>query len=160
MSLARLGPLLALCVGACATVPNGPSVMVLPGTGKSFERFRADDGSCRQYARSSVGGESAGGVAAGSVARSAALGTALGAVAGVAVDGRHGAAVGAGTGALVGGVAGVEAGDRSAYATQRNYDHAYTQCMYAAGHQVPIYGRLISAPAVGYPPPPPPPPPR
>jgi hypothetical protein len=26
-------------LGACATVPTGPSVMVLPGGGKSFDQF-------------------------------------------------------------------------------------------------------------------------
>ena len=30
-------------LGACATVPTGPSVMVLPGSGKSFEQFQVDD---------------------------------------------------------------------------------------------------------------------
>jgi hypothetical protein len=37
-----------LAVGACATVPTGPSVMVLPPTGKPFEEFQADDAMCRQ----------------------------------------------------------------------------------------------------------------
>jgi len=46
---------LALALGACATVPTGPSVMVLPGTGKPFEQFQADDGACRQFALRSAG---------------------------------------------------------------------------------------------------------
>ena len=37
-------------LGACATVPTGPSVMVLPGGGKSFEEFQGDDGVCRRFA--------------------------------------------------------------------------------------------------------------
>ena len=47
-------PLLSLlALGACAAVPpNGPSVMALPGNGKSFEQFRADDAACREYAGS------------------------------------------------------------------------------------------------------------
>jgi hypothetical protein len=30
----------ALLLGACTTLPTGPSVMVLPGTGKNFDQFR------------------------------------------------------------------------------------------------------------------------
>ena len=39
-----------LTMTACASVPTGPSVMVLPGQGKTFEQFHADDGACRQVA--------------------------------------------------------------------------------------------------------------
>jgi hypothetical protein len=40
---------------SCATsTPTGPSVMVLPGTGKSFEQFQADDVHCRQAAATST----------------------------------------------------------------------------------------------------------
>src|SRR5216110_1591307 len=42
-------------VGACATVPTGPSVMVLPGGGKTYERSHADDGTCRQWASQQTG---------------------------------------------------------------------------------------------------------
>ena len=42
-------------LGACATVPTGPSVMVLPGGGKSFEQFQADDAICRQWAYQQTG---------------------------------------------------------------------------------------------------------
>jgi hypothetical protein len=35
--------LLPIAVGGCATVPRGPSVKVLPGSGKTFEQFQADD---------------------------------------------------------------------------------------------------------------------
>lgn len=40
----RALPLLAV-VGliACATIPTGPSVMILPGQGKTFEQFQTDD---------------------------------------------------------------------------------------------------------------------
>ena len=50
----KLFPLLPLlALGACAAVPpSGPSVMALPGNGKSFEQFRADDAACREYASS------------------------------------------------------------------------------------------------------------
>ena len=37
-------------LSGCATVPQGPSVMVLPGSSKSFEQFQVDDAACRQWA--------------------------------------------------------------------------------------------------------------
>jgi hypothetical protein len=153
-----------LGVGACATRPTGPAVMVLPGTGKSFDRFRFDEGSCRQYAYEQVGGMTPNKAADESAVRSAAVGTALGAAAGAAIDGGSGAATGAGVGLLVGGLAGTGAAQGSAYDAQHRYDSAYIQCMYAKGHKVPVSGRFTSsspAPRSYYPPPPPPPaPPR
>lgn len=149
----------ALLLGACTTMPSGPSALVLPGTNKSFDQFRMDDMSCRQYAHYQLQGVSPGQAAADSGVRSAALGTALGAVAGAAIDGRHGAGVGAGTGLLFGGLSGAGAGNMSAYQAQRAYDNAYQQCMYANGHRVPIAGRFsesrpVSRPGGYYPPPP------
>jgi hypothetical protein len=42
-------------LSACAVMPTGPSVMVLPGEGKSFDHFQADDTGCRQYAQTQIG---------------------------------------------------------------------------------------------------------
>ncbi len=43
--------LLALvALSACATVPTGPSIRVMPGPGKPFEVFQSDDAACRQWA--------------------------------------------------------------------------------------------------------------
>jgi YmgG-like glycine-zipper protein len=152
-----------LLLGACVSLPSGPSVMVLPGTGKSFDQFRSDDLECRDYASMQVGGATASQAASDSVAKSAALGTVVGAAAGAAIGGQSGAGVGAGTGLLVGTLAGSGAADTSAYGLQRRYDYAFVQCMYAKGHKVPVSGRLASAPprapAYASPPPPPPPPP-
>lgn len=51
----RLSSLAAvLSLGACANAPTGPTVPVMPGTGKSFEQFRADDGKCQQFAMAAV----------------------------------------------------------------------------------------------------------
>ena len=47
-----------LVLSACATIPDGPGVLVLPGTGKSFDEFKANDFECRQYASSQIGGSS------------------------------------------------------------------------------------------------------
>ncbi|MDD5175665.1 MAG: glycine zipper family protein [Sterolibacterium sp.] len=166
--LAAVLPL--LLVAGCASVPTGPSVMALPGTGKNFEQFRSDDAECRQYAHYLVGGTGADQAAVDSGVRSAAVGTLVGAIAGAAIGGGHeGASAGAGTGLIVGTMAGTGAAQSSAYATQRNYDHAYIQCMYAKGEQVPVSGAMsrgrVQAPAdsvplapagSSYPPPPPP----
>ena len=50
---------LALTTGfllsACATAPTGPSVMVLPGSGRSFQQFQTDDAICRDWAWNRTG---------------------------------------------------------------------------------------------------------
>ncbi len=45
-----------LAITGCASLPTGPNVMALPGTGVSFDHFRNDDAQCEQYAYSQVGG--------------------------------------------------------------------------------------------------------
>jgi len=175
-SLSSLAAVSALLLAGCAVAPTGPSVMALPGSGKNFEQFRSDDAECRQYAQYQVGGADANRAAADAGVRSAAVGTVVGAVAGAAIGGRDSAGVGAGTGLLVGSMAGTGAAQSSAYATQRNYDNAYVQCMYAKGQQVPVSGAVARSrtqapvdrgsaapagaghppPPAGYPPPPPP----
>ncbi len=172
--LFRLSPLVALLgLAACTTIPTGPSVMVMPGTGKSFEQFRADDALCRQFALGQAGGATANQTAIESGVKSAAVGAAVGAVAGAAMGGHQGAGVGAGVGLLAGSAAGANAGQASGYGAQRRYDHAYIQCMYAKGQRVPVSGQMAPGPAgyaphppanihapppppPGYPPPPPP----
>ena len=42
--------LAVVVLGGCATIPTGPSVMVLPERGKPFETFQSDDAVCRQWA--------------------------------------------------------------------------------------------------------------
>jgi hypothetical protein len=154
--------LAALFLGGCMTVPSGPSVLVLPGSGKNFDQFRVDDMDCKQYASLQIGGSDANQAASDSVARSAALGTLVGAAAGAAMGGQRGAGVGAGTGLAVGTMAGTGAGNASAYGLQQRYDQAYMQCMYAKGHRVPVsrsFEAMHPAPPPGYAPPPPPQPP-
>jgi hypothetical protein len=50
LTVRKLTPVIALCVGACASAPTGPAVMVLPAAGKSFEQFQTDDAACRSWA--------------------------------------------------------------------------------------------------------------
>ncbi len=95
----------ALAMGGCTSMPTGPSVMVLPGSHKTYEQFRGDDLNCRHLALDRVSGASP----------SQASGNA------------------SGTG-------------YSGYDAQQEYDAAYLQCMYAAGHRVPAYGPMLAAP--------------
>lgn len=159
---------LALCVsailalGGCATLPSGPSVMAMPGTGKSFAQFRADDAVCRQFALDQVGGTTANQASTNSAVQSAAVGAAVGAAAGALADGHGGAATGAGAGLLVGALTGSAAAQSSGYTVQRRYDNAYLACMYAKGNAVPVSGGFapeFSPRRIVLPPPPPPPPP-
>src|SRR5258708_8931192 len=79
-------------------MPSGPGVMVLPGSGKSFDQFRFDDYECRQFASSQVGGNSPDQAAADSGVKSAVIGAAIGTVPGAALGGSQGAVAGAGIG--------------------------------------------------------------
>lgn len=126
---------------ACATVPTGPSIMVLPGNGKSFELFQADDAICRQWAAQQTGTTTTQ-ASTESAVSGAAIGTALGAAAGAAIGAAAGspatgAAVGAGAGLLGGTAIGASNAARASTSVQHRYDMAFTQCMYAKGHQVP-----------------------
>jgi hypothetical protein len=157
---------------ACASIPSGPSVMSLPGTGKSFDQFRIDDALCRQFAYEQVGGMSGQQAGQNAAVTSAVVGTVLGAAAGAAIgsasgDMGAGAAIGAGSGLILGSAAGSGYAAGSDYEAQRRYDNAYMQCMYAKGNRIPVYDRFTepapsspsrwdSPPPAGYPPPPPP----
>jgi hypothetical protein len=163
-----LVPVVLVVLAGCATPPpSGPSVMVLPGSNKSFDEFRYDDYECRQYASTQVGGKTAADAQTNSALTSAAVGTAVGAAAGGLMGGNSGAGVGAGVGLAAGALAGTDASSRSGYSLQQRYDIGYQQCMYAKGHQIPMAAsrytpRRAPAPRVAPPPPPPagtPPPP-
>jgi Glycine-zipper domain len=176
----------ALLLGACATVPTGPSVMVLPGTGKNFDQFQVDDVTCRDWALQQVGvmtnKAGADNTVTGAVAGTA-IGAALGAAIGAAAGNPAlGAAAGAGAGLLGGTSVGAGNAHAAQGSVQHRYNAAYMQCMYAKGNQIPVprgsqppigYQRpaqsalttppppLVTAPDIPPPPPgvPPPPPP-
>lgn len=157
----------ALLLSACVSVPSGPSVMTLPGTGKSFDQFRHDDYQCRQFAYEQLGGVTPRQSTMSSGVESAAVGAGLGAAAGALIGGGEGAAIGAGAGLLMGGLSGSDTSRASGYEGQRRYDISYIQCMYANGHRVPVTGQITGGSNNNYPktsnPPPrgftPPPPP-
>ena len=51
--------LIASLITACTSMPTGPSMMALPGSGKTFDKFRKDDNQCRQFAHERVSETSA-----------------------------------------------------------------------------------------------------
>jgi hypothetical protein len=161
-----------LLLSACAHFPTGPSVMVLPGSAKSFRQFQTDDALCRDWALHQTGATPRQAAAESGVG-SAAIGTAVGAAAGAAIgaaagDPGGGAAVGAGSGLLLGSAAGASRAEWAGRKLQRRYDEAYMQCMFANGNQIPLplgaspaYPPSPSGAPLRVPPPPPgaPPPP-
>jgi hypothetical protein len=160
-----------LLLTGCPTLPSGPSVMVLPGSGKDFEQFKVDDVVCRNWALQQVG-TTTNQAATDAAVTSAAVGTAVGAAAGAAIgaasgDAAAGAAVGSGVGLAGGAAVGADRAAGAQWSVQQRYDIAYMQCMYAKGNQVPIPGgyqrpatarsyRDVPPPPAGNPPPPPP----
>ena len=161
-ALAILPVVMMLC--GCATMPPGPSVLVIPGNGKSFEAFQADDSACRQWAQNrtewnanqTVNENVAGGAIAGG-----ALGAASGALIGAASGNLGpGAAIGAGAGLLGGAFLGATQAPGAGSEVQRRYDYAYQQCMYLKGNQVPGQAQASNRRSTRWanlPPPPPPP---
>ncbi len=128
----------SLVLAACATTPSGPSNMALPGTGKDFNAFRSSDLSCRDFALNQIGSKSVNQQYNESLAATTAVGTVIGAAIGAAAGGGEGAAIGAGVGALSGGAIGADTATTSGENAQQKYDNAYYQCMYAAGHKIPV----------------------
>ena len=162
MKLKRGIPLLLvlLTLGGCATLPTGPSVLVLPPPDKPFEQFQADDAICRQWAAQQIG-MSPQETVNQNTATGAVVGTAIGAGLGAAIGAASGnagagAAIGAGTGLLFGTASGANAGQVYGYEAQRRYDISYQQCMYAKGNQIP--GTVTRTRTIRRAPPPPPPP--
>ncbi|MHB8622776.1 MAG: hypothetical protein ACYC9J_03780 [Sulfuricaulis sp.] len=152
-----LGAALAVALAGCASVPVGPTINVMPGSGKPFDQFNADNAVCREYASQQLGANP-NEVARNQVLTGALAGAALGAVSGeIMGHGRSGPAQSmAGMGLLMGSAVGAGAAGESSNNLQYRYNLAYAQCMYSKGNQVPGY----AAPAQYSLPPPPPPPPR
>jgi hypothetical protein len=125
-------------LAACTSIPSGPSMMSLPGSGRSFEQFRYDDYYCRQFAYEQIGGTTPNRASISSSVASAAVGAGLGAAAGAAWGGGRGAAIGAGTGLVAGSLAGAHTAGAS----------GYVQCMYGKGHRVPVSGQMANNPSM------------
>jgi len=158
-------PLMAMLVlgcflSGCATIPPGPSVLVMPGGGKSFETFQADDATCRSWAQNQAGwqaNETVNQNLAGGAIAAGALGAAAGALIGAASgNAGPGAAIGAGAGLLAGSAMALNPAYGAGWEVQRRYDNAYQQCMYAKGNQIPAALQRPVRQSRYLPPPPPP----
>jgi len=152
--------LAAALAAGCATIPPGPSVLVMPGSGKSFEAFAEDDAVCRQWAENRSGGR-ANETVNENLFAGAAAGGALGAAAGALIGAASGnagagAAIGAGAGLLAGSAMAHDRAFGAGWEVQRRYDQAYQQCMYAKGNRVPAAVEPPAPRASRLPPPPPP----
>lgn len=156
-----LSAALGVTLAGCASIPTGPTVSVMPGSGKPFDQFQADDAVCRQFAKQQLGVDP-NEVASKQVLSGAAVGAALGAVSGALMgNDRYGgnqAGTMAGMGVLMGSAVGAGAAQQSNMTLQQRYNISYMQCMYAKGNMVQGYPapRYTPPPPPNYPPPPPP----
>lgn len=128
-----------LLLSACTTI--GPTAQVLPGPGKTFEQFTADQTACTAYTDAQIkpladqnSEQQIGALALGTV-----LGAGLGADLGGAIGGGHGAGIGAAAGAIGGTAIGAGAAGASdpVQRLQIMYDNDYTACMVAHGNRLP-----------------------
>jgi hypothetical protein len=120
----------------------GSTVQVMPGPGKSFEAFQADQGNCRDYAASQVKGqaEQSNQRAFGAAVLTTLLGAGLGAAGGAPWDAAgQGAGIGAAAGAATGAAVGANMSANDQVGIQVQYDNAFSQCMFAKGEMVPGY---------------------
>lgn len=143
----------AMVLAGCVSAPSAPSMVVLPGSNKSYEQFSRDDAICRSDAQNRVNGSVQ--TATNNAAGTAVAGTMIGAAAGALIGAASGhagagAAIGAGSGLLVGSSMGSNAGQRSSGNLQQQYDMAYKECMYARGDKVPVNyaGQQVAEPQV------------
>ena len=140
--------LLAMLAG-CASTPMGPTIPVMPGAGKSFDAFQADQANCKYFAQNQVQGqaEAANNRAVGGTILTTVVGAGLGAaIGGAAGNAGAGAAIGAGAGAAGGAAYGASATSGAQYSIQQQYDNAFAQCMYAKGNQVPGFAPAYARP--------------
>jgi len=126
-----------VALAGCAAPPMGPMVQVMPGPGKPFGEFQADDANCRGFANMQVAGQAE--AVNQQAVGGAVLSTALGAGLGAAIGGGQGAAIGAASGAGIGAAYGAGGTSGAQMGIQMRYDGAYSQCMYSRGNQVPGY---------------------
>ena len=140
---------LAVMLAGCAQTPMGPTVQVMPGPGKSFDAFQADQANCKGYAASQVQGQAdaANQQAVGAGVLTTVLGAGLGAaIGGAAGNAGAGAAIGGASGAGLGAAYGANGSSYAQMSIQQQYDNAFSQCMYAKGEQVPGFAPLAPPP--------------
>lgn len=140
--------------GCTVAPPSGPTVVAMPGQGKSFAAFQHDDRLCRGYASEHVNpaeaqaaGQNANTTAVAGTLLGAATGALLGAAGGNA---GMGAAAGGGAGLLLGSSMAGNQAQGAANSMQARYNVAYAQCMVAHGNRMEGYMNG-AGPGYGYP---------
>lgn len=123
---------MTLLLAGCASVPTGPSVLVMPKPGKPFDLFQQEDMQCRGYAQQSIGVNPQG-AQVQSFAGTAVAGAAVGALVGALA---HNAGAGAAVGLGLGSVVGAGSSQDTGLSLQQRYDNTYQQCMYSKGNQI------------------------
>src|ERR1700728_4078208 len=113
----------AIALTGCAPTVMAPTVPVMPGQNKPFDKFTADEQACEGYANAQTAplSQQANNQALGG----ALLTTALGAGLGAAIGGGRGAAIGAASGAVVGGAAGAQGSSIAGMNIQQQYNIYY-----------------------------------
>jgi hypothetical protein len=124
-----------LALAGCVAPPAAPMIPVVPGPGKSFPAFDADQAGCRQYASSQTTPVVA--AANKQAVASTLLTTALGAAIGGAAAAGEGAASGAASGAAFGTAVNAGLAGWAQPSLQQQYDTLYASCMVNHGNQVP-----------------------
>jgi hypothetical protein len=136
-------------LAACVAPPAAPTIPVVPGPNKTFDRFGADQAACQQYAAAQISPAVA--AANNQAVGGALLGTALGAGVGAGIgaaagNAGKGAAIGAASGGalgIIGYSGGAPYGQES---LQQQYDIMYGQCMAAHGNSVASLSPLPRTP--------------
>ena len=132
--------LFMILAAGCVTVPTGPSVTVLPTSGKPYDLFLAEDSFCRRTAERQIGllpQEVADQNTATGAFVGTAVGTGLGAALGAASGNAGvGAVIGGVSGLLIGSASGSDAGRIEGREAQRRYDTVYLQCMYSHSNRI------------------------
>ncbi len=139
-------------IAGCAATPTAPTVGVMPGPGKAFATFQADNAACKEFATGQVQGQAdaANKRAVGAALLTTVLGTGLGAaVGGAAGSAGAGAAIGAAAGATGGAAVGANSSAGDQATIQQQYDTSFAQCMYSKGNQVPGFAPVAAAPMPG-----------
>jgi len=124
-----------MVLSACAQVPMGSTVPVMPGPNTSLTSFQNDQFTCRQFAQQAVADQAQGANLRG--LGTAALTTALGAGLGGAIGGGRGAGIGAASGALGGAGLAAVGSSNAQQSIQAQFDNAFAACMFSLGNTVP-----------------------
>src|SRR5689334_21901961 len=132
-----------ISLAACVAPPAAPTIPVVPGPNKSFDRFDADQATCQQYAAAQI--SPAVNAANNQAVGGALLGTALGAGLGAGIGAAAGnagrsAAIGAASGGGLGILGNAAATPYAQGSLQQQYDVVHAQCMSAHGNSIPGFG--------------------